>query len=291
MSARPFPGALLILAGLLAGCKSERSAPGAATPPATPSESPAASQPTIVTVTATEFALDLPAQIPAGAITLHLVNNGKQLHQAQVIRLEDGKTMADFAQAMKQNGPPPSWMKFAGGPNGTAPGNASDATTVLTPGNYAVLCFIPGPDLVPHVMSGMIRPFEVTAATSAAAAQLPVADDTIRLADYSFLTTQPLTQGHHTILVENTGPQTHEIVLLKLAPGKSVGEFAQWAGVMKGPPPAMPLGGVTALESGGSGTFSADLTPGDYALICFVPDAKDGKPHFAHGMMQQFKVI
>jgi len=32
------------------------------------------------------------------------------------------------------------------------------------------------------------------------------------------------------------------------------------------------------------------LTPGEYALICFVPDAKDGKAHFAHGMMSTFVV-
>jgi len=25
-------------------------------------------------------------------------------------------------------------------------------------------------------------------------------------------------------------------------------------------------------------------------LICFVPDAKDGKPHLAHGMVKQFSV-
>jgi hypothetical protein len=33
-----------------------------------------------------------------------------------------------------------------------------------------------------------------------------------------------------------------------------------------------------------------DLASGNYGLICFVPDAKDGKPHLAHGMMQDFKV-
>ena len=43
-----------------------------------------------------------------------------------------------------------------------------------------------------------------------------------------------------------------------------------------------------ALE--GSATFSADLTAGEYALMCFVPDSKDGKPHFAHGMMKTIKV-
>jgi len=32
------------------------------------------------------------------------------------------------------------------------------------------------------------------------------------------------------------------------------------------------------------------FTAGDYALLCFVPDAKDGKPHLAHGMVKQFSV-
>ena len=33
-----------------------------------------------------------------------------------------------------------------------------------------------------------------------------------------------------------------------------------------------------------------DLTPGEYALLCFVPDAGDGKPHVAHGMVRQVTV-
>ena len=30
--------------------------------------------------------------------------------------------------------------------------------------------------------------------------------------------------------------------------------------------------------------------PGSYALICFVPDAKDGKPHAMHGMLKTLTV-
>jgi hypothetical protein len=92
-------------------------------------------------------------------------------------------------------------------------------------------------------------------------------------------------------MVENAGPQPHELVLLKLAPGKKVEDFASWAEKgMKGPPPAEPLGGVTFLDKGARGSFTADLTAGDYGLICFVPDSKDGKPHLAHGMMKTIKV-
>jgi hypothetical protein len=59
---------------------------------------------------------------------------------------------------------------------------------------------------------------------------------------------------------------------------------------MKGPPPALPVGGVAVIDAGGSGVFTADLAPGNYGMICFVPDAKDGKPHLMHGMMKQITV-
>ena len=39
-----------------------------------------------------------------------------------------------------------------------------------------------------------------------------------------------------------------------------------------------------------SGQFTVDLVPGDYALLCFVPDMHDGKPRLMHGMVKPFTV-
>lgn len=44
------------------------------------------------------------------------------------------------------------------------------------------------------------------------------------------------------------------------------------------------------MTPGSNTYFDVDLTPGEYILICFVPDAKDGKPHVAHGMMQRVTI-
>lgn len=286
-------GCLLILAGVAAACRSDRPAADAAKASvpadATPAAAPAA--PPLVHVTATDFKLDLPAKIPAGAVTMHLMNEGKEMHQAMIARLDSGKTMADFAQAMKSNGPLPAWVKLVGGPNGIVPGATTTATTVLIPGNYVSICFIPSTDGVPHAAKGMVTAFEVTPGTDAEAT-LPTATDTVVMKDYGFAASRPIAAGSHTILVQNSGPQEHELVLLKLEPGKTVKNFGDWAttGGMKGPPPALPIGGAGGMQAGGSVVFTADLAAGDYAFICFVPDAKDGKPHLMHGMAQQFAV-
>jgi hypothetical protein len=79
------------------------------------------------------------------------------------------------------------------------------------------------------------------------------------------------------------------MVMLKLAPGKTPPDFAKWglAG-RQGPPPGMPIGGVEFMDQGEGDVFEVDLGPGDYGFICFVPDAKDGKRHYLHGMTTQF---
>lgn len=278
-------GATLALACVFAGCESERS-PDA--PDKAAAEKTGAA---IVSVSAHDFSFEAPDQIAAGATTFRLVNRGKELHQAQLVRLEEGKSLEDLNKALKNPGPPPSWVKFVGGPNGIAPGQEANATSVLSPGRHAYLCFIPSPDGVMHAAKGMARAFEVTEAPADAARELPEPDVTIKLVDYDFHASQPLTPGKHTIMVENAGPQPHELVLLKMAPGKKVEDFAHWAeSGMKGPPPAEALGGVVFLDQGKRGTFDVELTAGDYGFICFVPDTKDGKPHLAHGMMKTIKV-
>lgn len=283
-------GAAVALAAVLTGCGSERRSHDT-TASSNAAVQTAAATPAVITVTAKEYGFDAPDQVAAGVTTMRLVNNGRELHHAQLVKLDEGKTMADVAQALKNPGPPPAWVKFVGGPNAVPPGKTSESTSVLSPGNYVYLCFIPSSDGVMHAAKGMVKPFTVSAGTDTTKAALPASVTTIKMLDYDYQLSQPLAPGRHTIRVENAGPQPHELALLKLAPGKTVADFAAWdKGGMKGPPPAEPVGGVVALDKGGDATFTADLAAGDYALMCFIPDGKDGKPHYAHGMMKPIKV-
>jgi|SRR5579862_7826980 len=242
-----------------------------------------------VTVTATDYVFDAPDQIPSGMTTMRLVNNGHELHHVQLVRLTGGKTAADLSTALNHPGPPPPWMVSAGGPNAAAPGGTTEATLMLTPGNYVMLCFIPGADHVPHLAKGMVRPLTVTDVASAANVT-PHSDVTITMTDYAFALSSPITAGSHTLQVINQGKQDHEAVLVRLAPGKKASDLAAWIDNPVGPPPAEPLGGTTAFAVGSGGYVTVDFTPGHYALLCFIPDNQDGKPHAAHGMTQEFTI-
>lgn len=242
----------------------------------------------VVTVTAEDFKFDAPDEIPAGLTEFRLLNKGPALHHMAVLKLTSGKTIDDLRAALANPGPPPSWIKEMGGPNAVDPGLEGNATIRLEPGNYALICFVDlgGP---PHFTKGMLRGLRVVP-SKGAVGSAPKADATIDLFDYNFKVSSPIRAGTRTIKVHNTGKQVHEVELVQLAPGATVAQLMAWMGKMEGPPPGKALGGVAGMQAGMSEYFSADFAPGNYALICFVSDAKDGKPHFAHGMVQQITV-
>ncbi|HEU4563875.1 MAG TPA: hypothetical protein VFS05_04460 [Gemmatimonadaceae bacterium] len=245
--------------------------------------------PQVVTVTARDFAFDVPDTVRAGVTTVRIDNKGAEMHHVQLVRLDEGKTLADVFATLQQGGPPPAWAVMIGGPNAAVPGAETEATLELTPGRYALLCFIPSPDGKPHVMKGMSKELVVVPAYGATSA-MPEAGLTMTLVDYGFSLSKPLTAGRHTIRVVNDAAQPHEVVLVALAPGKTPADMVAWIEKPAGPPPGRPLGGVVGLAKGMSNLITVELTPGEYGLICFFPDAGDGKPHFVHGMTQQITV-
>ncbi|HEY8258372.1 MAG TPA: hypothetical protein VIG08_12020 [Gemmatimonadales bacterium] len=287
MSIRAIIGVMALLAVL--GCSGQRPATQAASTDS--SAAPAAApSPAVVTYIARDYGFEGPGQIQAGATLFRLDNQGKELHHMVLVRLDQGRTYDSLLAALRTPGPPPAWMHLVGGPNATGPGSNSNATHNLVAGHYAILCLIPSADGVPHMAKGMTAPLEVVVSSGPAARIVP-ADVTITLNDYSFTLSTPLTAGNHVIQVDNAGPQPHELVLARLAPGKTVKDIERWEkGGEKGEPPVSPVGGIAPMMAKESGQFTVQLTPGEYVLICFVPDAKDGKGHLMHGMVKSFTV-
>jgi hypothetical protein len=272
----------LVFGLLVAACQSKQAPPAPPAPPAS------------VTIHAMDYAFAAPSEIPTGVTTFHLVNDGPGLHHALFVRLDSGKTVADLLSSLKKAGPLPAWAVYVGGPNSPDPGKESLATLDLAPGNYAMICMLDMPGGVPHFVRGMVRALTVTPAPAAAGATpkavAPVTDNTITLSDFTFALAQPITTGTHTFQVVSAPGQPHEVLVVRLDGGKTAQDFVRWLEKMKGPAPGQAIGGTAAAAPGVEQSFTATFAPGDYLLICLVPDAKDGKLHFMHGMMHVIKV-
>lgn len=253
-----------------------------------------AQSPRIVTVRATDYKFDAPASVPAGAVSFRLENAGKEVHHLWLVQLKQGRTFADFVKAMEATSAPrmPEWAIDVGGPNEASPGINAYATMTLEPGIYALVCYVPSPDGRPHVMKGMIRQMTVTkAAAGDVAASEPKADVVLRLTDYAFELSKPIDPGSHVIRIENSAKQSHEVVIGRLLPGKTMRQALEWLNNgQHGPAPVSAIGGASGLANGRHQIITATFEPGRYVFLCFIPDAKDGKPHTEHGMAREFVV-
>jgi len=109
--------------------------------------------------------------------------------------------------------------------------------------------------------------------------------------DYAFRGPARIPPGLTTIQIVNKGKEPHHIQLLKLDPGKTVGDFRA---AVKGHPSRFPawaryVGGPNTVVPGDRAATSQLLSPGLYLLVCVIPD-KTGKPHFARGMIASLTV-
>ena len=110
--------------------------------------------------------------------------------------------------------------------------------------------------------------------------------------DFNFLGLDNLGTGKTTIQMTNAGPQPHELTILKLENGYTADQLKADIASETGPagPPITDAGGIGALTKGLKGYVTVDLAAGDYALVCFVPDATTGAPHAALGMVKGITV-
>ncbi len=261
-----------------------------------------------VAVGASEYSFASPDSFAGGLVQVKLNNTGKEAHHAQLVRLNEGVTMAQFQQALQEaaaagfQGPAMgkvfAAVTFQGGPAPTAPGKSSEVALNLSEGSYAMLCFLPDPQGVPHIAKGMIKPFIVTAAPATQPAT-PKAAGAVELNDFAFTAIpSDLKAGKHTWAVTNKGKEIHEMSMIKLSiPAAQVQQIlsapppAPGSAPPAGPPPFEDAGGIQAFTPGLTGWAMVELEKGEYALVCFVPSpANQGKPHVALGMFRSFTV-
>ena len=242
------------------------------------------------TFSASDYRFEGPDRIPAGQTTVRLRNRGKEPHQLQLLKLDDGKSPADLSNALATgNGSVPSWAKQMGGPNGVQPGHASEATLYLEPGSYVIICGIPGKQHQSHAELGMQKALRVMD-TDPAPAEFE-GNFHMAMFEYEFVVVQPLRKGRHTFYVINRGSLSHQASLVRLNPGASADDVL--AALDQGNSTRLPgtlVGGMSGLEPGRDGMFVADLTPGRYAIMCLFSGRHAKESHAAKGMVMHFTI-
>jgi hypothetical protein len=181
-------------------------------------------------------------------------------------------------------------VQYAGGPNAHPAGSRASATVNLTEGDYVLICWIPDKNGVPHVALGMQKALTVRGG-KAVKVSLPAPSVVVNQVDYQFAFSNRVEPGLQTIEVVNRGKQPHEIVVVKLFADATVHDvIASFEPGASGPPRGALVGGITGIEKGERVRFTGEFEPGRYGLICFFPDATDGRSHFLHGMTTEFTV-
>jgi len=190
------------------------------------------------------------------------------------------------------------------GPGGAVPGGSAAVTQYIEPGTYVLICPVEDSTGSPHFTKGEFRPIVVRSSGSGALAQdaAPSSTATIRLLDFGFAVDSQLTAGEHTLRVSNAGVEAHDLVMMKLAPGITLGDVSRAMNpeaarrtdsAAKPPVPLESLGTLTgciaAIHSGMDVFFAITLTRGDYVLLCMAT-APDGRSHIEHGMAQRVSV-
>jgi hypothetical protein len=250
--------AVLALAAMLAtSCgSSDSNAPSSNTQPEPPQE---------IRITVTDKSFEVPDGLESEPVSLTLQNEGKQVHRAFFARLNQGVTEEDVRSALSK-GPDALFplLTLAGNMPEVKAGDTSEIGMLFPEGDYIVIDpEVKGPP--------PLQFFEVSAA-SGAEVEEPPADYSVETGDFYFEISDP-SSGEAIVEITNVGEQSHEVGIGRGANGE--GEEVTT---------------IFAPAPGGKMWASVTLQPGDYTLVCFLPDPKTGKPHVKLGMKTHFTV-
>ncbi len=246
----------------------------------------------VVSVEAGEFFLRAPDTISSGLTTFVLRQVGDMLtnrkkaiaenlapaspgndptrafHMVWVVRLDSGHTVTEWYDA-EMKGEKVSWATHLGGPSMAEPPMTSNATMVLRPGNYALVCRVGSARADKnrsHLMKGMFRPLTVRA-SSAAAQVLPDGDVSAVISGTGEVKlTGTLRKGMQSIRVTNTTEKAYEFTVHRVKPGRTATEAVTWRRTDGADHPFESSGGFSDVPPGESRITTISFAPGTYAL-------------------------
>ncbi len=246
----------------------------------------------VVDVSAGEFFLNAPDTIPAGLTTFRLHQVGEILtnpakvmaeniapatpdhdptrafHMLWVVRLDAGRTVDEWYKA-KVRGEPTPWAIDLGGPANAAPPRTSNATMVLDPGTYALVCYVGSARADKnrsHLLKGMFRQLTVVRSRSPLVA-LPRPDVVARISsDGRIQLSGPVRKGRQVIRVINETSRSYEFIMVRVKEGRTAEEVVTWKRTDGTTHPDTRLGGLSDIPPGATRTITEAFVPGTHVF-------------------------
>jgi hypothetical protein len=236
----------------------------------------------VIDIKVGEYFINAPDSAPAGLVTLRVTQTGDvtkpfpadtaklqadltyHFHMVWLVRLDSARTFTDLLQA-ERDGKPHTWAKIQGGAGFADVPGSSNVTMLLTPGNYALVCYVGSAREDRnryHLLKGMIAPLTITARPNAD--QLPATNLTVVLGGDSIIAPDTLAAGTHRILVQNNGVRVSDLGIARLKPGYTVEQAIAWRPRTLTEPPRHAVGGVVYVKSDRPLITTVTLQPGDY---------------------------
>jgi hypothetical protein len=250
---------------------------------------------------------ELPKKIKSGWQTINYENRSGDTHFFVLEKLPEGKHLEDsqkevvpvFVEAMnlinkgnteqgfKKFEELPEWffnIKFLGGAGLVSPGKTATTSLNMEPGNYLVECYVKMPDGTFHSAMGMLEEIEVLPAKTKMTE--PKAANIINISTETGIVLENTPgQGQQSFQVNFIDQKAyenfvgHDVNLVRYTSEsdlKTLNDWMNWVGVNSFISPSPKniefLGGVQEMPAGSTAYFTANLTPGKYALVAEVPD-------------------
>lgn len=233
----------------------------------------------VVAVVADANGLTVPESVPSGIVAFDM----SAAADALPARLNEGVTLDQINEALGQPDPFAvlALVSLLGGSSNTTDGRL---IVDLKPGQHVIVS-------LPEDGPPTVAPFSAGDPSEASA---PAVDISVDLVDFNFAIPSEIESGPKVWQINNKGEQWHEMAIVKLAEGMTIDDVLVMLSSEEppaGPPPFEEVAFWTPSSPGETGYVTWDLPPGEYTVLCFLPDiAGDMSAHAAHGMYADLTV-
>lgn len=250
---KQFPVALSMLLGLT-GC---RGSSGPAEPLAT----------------LTEYAISMTGTLETGRNLVRVRDDGEQVHELRIARLDVGKTLEDARAYFEDGGEGPApWMTPIAATSMITPGVSTGIVADLdVAGTYLFRCDVFDARFTPHAALGMLTAVEVAPGSAPRDAGAP--DLTVPVTDQD-PTIHAFAAGERRIAFENRTGVRIDVAILDGGTAE-IDALDEW--LSEGQPGTSPITfhGGADVPAGATREILVDLAPGTYRLLTTLHHADD----------------